>query len=868
MHARAHLALPKSLFHAFLALSAFSLSAFLDALDARLEEGLFPPPFFFGFAFGFASESPPVRVGGVDGVLGCGAEGVGAVKGGREGEFGCEEGADVCPVLGERVERVQDEREDRLVEQGVKRFRIGGSGGICGGGRGERCDGFEMVQDGRARDAPIGVLQGGQVGLVRVDEGPLAGCEQLEVRSGDERVRVERGEVVHTRAGQSMQLDPPCVLHLPVSLYGKQGLRWKSKNFASLDRNHLRSSSVDCFHEAAMSTYASDLTASLSTALVQLAPTLVPSSPLAQTAPPAGGLAPPDQLGATQSDSGTLTEARQDREAQLRRVLAQLQPPHASSSSSSSAAAPSQAGASSSSSAALNGNQSHRLHAPQDLANLARSLFPSSGSPFDTAGDPQLATVEYVVLAQLAIAAYGTVLRTLMHEAHRLESSDQYWSTVESQPLDTALYLVQSSPERALSLGRVSLARFKQLALSAQSKGGSRPAILSRETWRRAVPPSLFLTAVFPHLSTSAGLPSLASIYNDGGGEQPQGEAANSVRPTSAAAAAAAAAVAPANLARLGRQTARSLLFLTLSPLSLTRAEIAHKRRSLRQQRDRLATMIGELTLAANAGGAVEPSSEAAAAEEEGGDDDDDEGGERVTKADLRRRPGLAQLFGLAAQQEDREGTATLSLEDVKQATFQTLNHLETVLSPASAGAGPQMTDQEATAPRTPAQLARQLADLLTGTLTAHETSFRSSAHALAPPSALARAWPYLLSAPLVGGIIARTVYNHRASLRLWVQETVSTVRGFLIDWVVEPVRQILETLRGGEEGGIALMGRESLQSDLASLERMVVDFARDEYKLEPEELQVLAQQVRAGDLTPVLRVWEEDIKVRCFGSG
>ena len=618
-----------------------------------------------------------------------------------------------------------------------------------------------------------------------------------------------------------------------------------------------------------MSTYASDLTAALSTALVQLAPTLVPSSPLAQTAPPAG-LAPPDQLGATQWDSGTLNEARQDRKAQLRRVLAQLQPPHASSSSSSSAAAAapsSQAGASSSASAALNGTQSHRLHSPQDLANLARSLFfPSSGSPFDTAGDPQLATVEYVVLAQLAIAAYGTILRTLMHEAHRLESSDQYWSTVESQPLDTALYLVQSSPERGLSLGRVSLARFKQLALSAQSKGGSRPAILSRETWRRAVPPSLFLTAVFPHLSTSAGLPSLASIYSDGGEQQP-GEAANSVRPTSAAAAAAAAAVAPANLARLGRQTARSLLFLTLSPLSLTRAEIAHKRRSLRQQRDRLATMIGELTLAANAGGAVEPSSEAAAAEEEGGDDDDDEGGERVTKADLRRRPGLAQLFGLAAQQEDREGTATLSLEDVKQATLQTLNHLETVLSPSSAGAGPQMTDQEATAPQTPAQLAHQLADLLTGTLTAHQTSFRSSAHALAPPSALARAWPYLLSVPLVGGIIARTVYNHRASLRLWAQETVSTVRGFLIDWVVEPVRQILETLREGEEGGIALMGRESLQSDLASLERMVVDFARDEYKLGPEELQVLAQQVRAGDLTPVLRVWEEDIKVRCFGG-
>lgn len=153
-------------------------------------------------------------MGGVDGVLGCGAEGVGAVKGGREREFGREEGADVDPVLGERVERVQDEREDGLVEQGVERSRVGGSGGICGGRTGLG-DGFEVVQDGRARDALTGVLQGGQVGLVRGDEGPLAGCEQLEVRSGDERVRVERGEVVRPRTGQSMQLDPRCVWHLP-----------------------------------------------------------------------------------------------------------------------------------------------------------------------------------------------------------------------------------------------------------------------------------------------------------------------------------------------------------------------------------------------------------------------------------------------------------------------------------------------------------------------------------------------------------------------------------------------------------------------------------------------------------------------------
>ena len=42
----------------------------------------------------------------------------------------------------------------------------------------------------------------------------------------------------------------------------------------------------------------------------------------------------------------------------------------------------------------------------------------------------------------------------------------------------------------------------------------------------------------------------------------------------------------------------------------------------------------------------------------------------------------------------------------------------------------------------------------------------------------------------------------------------------------------------------------------------MVVDFARDEYRLSDRDLDALAQKVRSGDLTTVLRAWEQDIKV------
>jgi len=42
----------------------------------------------------------------------------------------------------------------------------------------------------------------------------------------------------------------------------------------------------------------------------------------------------------------------------------------------------------------------------------------------------------------------------------------------------------------------------------------------------------------------------------------------------------------------------------------------------------------------------------------------------------------------------------------------------------------------------------------------------------------------------------------------------------------------------------------------------MVLDFGRDEYKLSESQLAELGTRVREGDLTAVLKAWEQDIKV------
>jgi len=45
------------------------------------------------------------------------------------------------------------------------------------------------------------------------------------------------------------------------------------------------------------------------------------------------------------------------------------------------------------------------------------------------------------------------------------------------------------------------------------------------------------------------------------------------------------------------------------------------------------------------------------------------------------------------------------------------------------------------------------------------------------------------------------------------------------------------------------------------SLERMALSLARDELHYGREQLETLSQQIKRGDLTPVLQLYEEDIK-------
>ncbi|CDZ96309.1 Nuclear control of ATP synthase 2 [Phaffia rhodozyma] len=105
----------------------------------------------------------------------------------------------------------------------------------------------------------------------------------------------------------------------------------------------------------------------------------------------------------------------------------------------------------------------------------------------------------------------------------------------------------------------------------------------------------------------------------------------------------------------------------------------------------------------------------------------------------------------------------------------------------------------------------------------------------LTRPTALTRLWPPLLLLPLLIPLIAPRIPVVKALLR----DLKETSIGFWKGWVVEPAMGIIET----------------------SLERMVIDLAREKKAYTEVELVSLSRRVREGDLSDVLKLYEEDMK-------
>ncbi|EER28297.1 Nuclear control of ATPase protein 2 [Coccidioides posadasii str. Silveira] len=167
----------------------------------------------------------------------------------------------------------------------------------------------------------------------------------------------------------------------------------------------------------------------------------------------------------------------------------------------------------------------------------------------------------------------------------------------------------------------------------------------------------------------------------------------------------------------------------------------------------------------------------------------------------------------------------------------------------------------------------QQLIDILEEQLPHQRLLSRGLTRQYGRPSRLVRYWLPASAFLFSSSTILNILTNRRAELVTWVRELGTTMKDFWVNWVIEPLNQLVGTIRHDEKSEVALMSKGSLQSDFASLERMVVDYAirhpehGPDRAFTPAELEQIRSGVREGDLTLVLKAYERDLQSPFMGA-
>ncbi|KAF2815305.1 NCA2-domain-containing protein [Mytilinidion resinicola] len=165
-----------------------------------------------------------------------------------------------------------------------------------------------------------------------------------------------------------------------------------------------------------------------------------------------------------------------------------------------------------------------------------------------------------------------------------------------------------------------------------------------------------------------------------------------------------------------------------------------------------------------------------------------------------------------------------------------------------------------------PADVVERLQTLLGQGLPQYTSTFNQVVAQNGRPSRLIRYWLPASLLLVSSTTIFRIAVNRKAELLEWIRDFGTTVIDFWSNWVVEPTKKILGTIRHDEDSEVSIMSKRSLEADHASLERMVVDFAKVD-GLNDTQLTDLRAKVREGDLTTVLKVYEKDMQSPVWGA-
>ncbi|RPA91919.1 NCA2-domain-containing protein [Choiromyces venosus 120613-1] len=470
----------------------------------------------------------------------------------------------------------------------------------------------------------------------------------------------------------------------------------------------------------------------------------------------------------------------------------------------------------------LSTTTSRTLLSPKRLVSLLKDATIPTHTYSSYEAELYETELEWLLLSKATIQTYGIVLNSLLEQTLPLSQDLFYWDEVAGSYRYTALYSLQTAPERMWGFGR-------------EVVNDARERLRERE--------GMGLMGIGGHSRESLLEDDNQSERGEARGKETMSATArrfyalvrNSLRDRSLV-----------EFQRVG----------ALSPFSLARHEIRKKQAGVRKLREMQASALGVLIGEGLSFGFEE---------------ENEEWKVIVERAVLLMEKVVRNVSSVESTLDEFEETVfsldglggkTDDDEDDERGSRLSSRHYTT-------GSGGRVATSA---------LAKQLQEILLKHLPAQAIASRALISTHGRPSAITRYWLPATALLLSSSTILGVLVNRQAELEQWLKELGVTAIDFWTNWIVEPVRKIIGTVRHGEDSEVALMSRSSLKADMKSLERMVVDFAVDNpitslpegsmpSPLTDDQIQAVRQAVHEGDLTPVLKSYEQELRAPFKGA-
>ncbi|KGM92626.1 uncharacterized protein PADG_11076 [Paracoccidioides brasiliensis Pb18] len=432
--------------------------------------------------------------------------------------------------------------------------------------------------------------------------------------------------------------------------------------------------------------------------------------------------------------------------------------------------------------------------------------------------DAYITDLEWIVAAKATVQTLGLVMRALLEESLPLNDGIWYWDEVLSSHFYTGLYTMQTLPLRLWGQARDIFQTFQ----------------LQRQQPQ--------LQQQLHHAGSSVAV-SFTDRWRDF------------------------YTIVHQNIRERSLVRAKMSLF---TPFALCRSQVRGKRKQLKKMREIHACAIGLL---------VEEGLVFEMGDESGGD----QNAHRHTHGSDHYR---------GSHNDEADNACLDNLGDWKDTISRTVILLRTVLENISTlDDNSKITLFEDTIFTTvshhlpsatqPSHIFHQLLHILETSLPSHHHSTKTRLNAHSYPSRLIRYWIPATTLLLSLGTVLNTLTNRREELWTWLTELGATTVDFGVNWVIDPLKRLVGTIRHDERSEVAIMSKASLEADRSSLERMVVDFAMDGRHQGTSwsqgdatadanvdaDADALRAKVREGDLTPVLVAYERDLRRPFVGT-